>query len=570
MSDYEAVVIGSGFGGSISACRLAKKWPGKVLVLERGKSYPMGSFPRSPHDMARNFWNLSEERRTRPSHVPRDELHGMFDIRNYGHMDAVLAAGVGGGSLIYANVFLEPPDEVFAAGWPEGCTKQALQPYYDVVKSVLGSRPIPQNDDPRRRMIRTELFQAVAKEVGRESELVDINVFFGNNFNNPTAIGLQEKNRFGATQTSCVYCAECDVGCNTHSKNTLDLNYLYVAEHRYDAKILPEHLAIKIAPVDAAGDDDPSQSGEHGYRVYYKDLNAGAEMSVSTSRVVLSAGALGSTELLLRCRDIYKTLPGINANLGKRFSGNGDFLSFVIDGNRPAAPTYGPVITQRTDYNLFKDFDRDHAFIMEDASYPTFGAWYIEGARPALSHVSAIWNTLKSVLSRWFLGKSTGRIGYVFSKLLSGDWSYETSVLLCMGLDRGNGTVTLNENGRVDVDWPYKDSLPLYNAILQAGRRFQEHVKGRSFFALPNWWWPARKNVTVHALGGCILADTPAEGVTSAEPSTFGQVYEYTGLYVADGAIVPTAVGANPTATISALSERVAEGITGTVPDDNL
>ena len=110
----------------------------------------------------------------------------MFDIRNYGHMDTVICAGLGGGSLIYANVFLEPPDAVFEQGWPESCNKDTLQPYYQVVKLVLGSRPIPQNDDPRRRVIRTELYQQLAKEEGRDSKLVDINVFFGNDFDNPT------------------------------------------------------------------------------------------------------------------------------------------------------------------------------------------------------------------------------------------------------------------------------------------------------------------------------------------------------------------------------------------------
>ena len=227
--DYEAVVIGSGFGGAIAACRLAKKWPSKVMVLERGKRYPMGSFPRKPQDMARNFWNLPDERRPRPQNLQRDEMHGMFDIRNYRRMDAVVAAGLGGGSLIYANVFLEPPDAVFVEGWPQGLNRHTLQPYYQVAKEVLGARPLPQSSDPRRRVVRTELFQQIAREEGRDSQLVDINVFFGNDFSNPLPIGVQDKNRYGAVQTSCVYCAECDVGCNTHSKNTLDLNYLSIS-----------------------------------------------------------------------------------------------------------------------------------------------------------------------------------------------------------------------------------------------------------------------------------------------------------------------------------------------------
>lgn len=568
--EFEAVVIGSGFGGAISACRLAKKWPGKVLVLERGKRYPMGSFPRTPHAMASNFWNLPEEPRNRPRHIRRQAMHGMFDIRNYHHIDAVVAAGLGGGSLIYANVFLEPPEQVFQQGWPKDCNKQTLQPYYQIVRSVLGARPIPQNNDPRRRVRRTELFQELAKDEGRDSRLVDINVFFGNDFDQPLPIGTQDRNRYGALQTSCVYCAECDVGCNTHSKNTLDLNYLFVAEHRHGARIETEHLAERIVPVNARGEDDPGADGEHGYRVYYRDLVNDTDCSTLTRRVVVSAGTLGSTELLLRCRDVFKTLPELNANLGKRFSGNGDFLSFVIDGKRPADPNYGPVITQRTDYHLFDDFDRDRAFILEDASYPAFAAWYVEGVRPALSHLEAIWGTIRTALRRWLTGTTTGRIGYAFNKLLGHDLSYTSSVLLCMGLDRGNGTMGLDPHGYLSVDWPYKDNMSLYQAILDTGKRFRDRVQGNDFVPLPNWWWPVRNNITVHCLGGCILADTPSEGVTSADPETLGQVFGYKGLYVADGAIVPTAVGANPTATISALTERIAEGITGIAPDADL
>ena len=156
---FEAVVIGTGFGGAICTCRLSKKWPGKVMVLERGKRYPMGSFPRKPHDMANNFWNVPDEGRQRPKKLRKEQTHGLFDIRNFRHMDVVLAAGLGGGSLIYANVFLEPPDHVFDDRWPESCKKQQLKPYFDVAKQVLGSRPIPQNNDPRRRIIRTEVYQ---------------------------------------------------------------------------------------------------------------------------------------------------------------------------------------------------------------------------------------------------------------------------------------------------------------------------------------------------------------------------------------------------------------------------
>lgn len=573
---YEAVVIGSGFGGAISCCRLAQKWKGQVLLLERGKRYPMGSFPRSPHDVANNFWNPAGDKTKRPKHIrEKDDLRGMYDIRNFKRMDAVVSAGLGGGSLIYANVFLEPPVQLFECGWPEGVDKAFLQPYYDVAKSVLAARPIPSwENEPRRKIIRTELFQEFAENQGRDSTLADICVFFGNDHQNPTPIGEQQRNRYGAVQTSCTYCAECDLGCNTHSKNTVDLNYLYVAEHVHGAQIETECVAEKIVPLNAQGEEDSMAVGEHGYRVYYRDLNKGL-VSVDTRRVVVSAGTLGTNELLLRCRDVHGSLPRLSPRLGKRFSGNGDFLSFVVDGKKPADPNYGPVITQYTDYNLFKNHDPNHAFVLEDASYPSFVAWFVEGLQPSVNPLGMLkkaWNVLCSI-GRWLLnlamGKWSGSVVDLFHQMMKGDQSYKSVVLLCMGLDKGDGVLSLRD-GSLELDWPQTSSMPLYDAILAAGRKFKDFVESCVFFPLPTWYPPLRNNITVHSLGGCILADSPEQGVVSAGQQDRGQVFGYQGLYIADGSVLPTAVGANPIATISAVSEWIAEGITGIQPSDDL
>jgi cholesterol oxidase len=138
-----------------------------------------------------------------------------------------------------------------------------------------------------------------------------------------------------------------------------------------------------------------------------------------------------------------------------------------------------------------------------------------------------------------------------------------------MGLDNSNGKIKLDKSGFINIEWPYKENMSLYQAILDTGERFKRWCGGKIYIPLPNWLWPIRHNVTVHSLGGCRIADDPHKGVTSAAAETFGQVFAYRGLYVADGALLPTAVGANPVATISALSEKVAEGITGIKPDIN-
>jgi cholesterol oxidase len=569
---YEAVVIGSGFGGSVSACRLSKRWPGGVLLLERGKRYALGTYARTPHAFAHNLWStkFDPRARTRPSGVSKIEARGLFDVRNYKHLDVVIGAGLGGGSLIYANVFMEPPEEVFAQGWPENLKRRDLLPYYAVAKEVLGSRRIPEFSDPRRRVLRTELYQRLARKLGRDSRTVDINVFFGSDPNHPLEPGMQQTNRYGALQTSCVYCGECDIGCNYQAKNTLDLNYLHQAQSKYGAQIRTEHLVDRIVPISEEEADDSAATGRNGYRIYYRDLaNEGREETVTARRVIVCAGTLGSTEILLRCRDVFKSLSGISPQLGKGFSGNGDFLSFVVGTHSAADPNYGPVITQRIDFNLFEDFDRERAFILEDASYPAFLAWFVEGAKPGVLWLRSLWLTLRHVLAR-IKGHTTGPIGFALQDLLSGDLSYHTMVMLCMGLDRANGVMTLGRDGWLDINWPSRKNRQLYEAILRAGRELESASDGDVVFALPTWWWPFRKNVTVHPLGGCALSTDASAGVTSSLSESFGQIHGYTNLFVADGSIVPTAVGANPTATITALAERIAAGITGIEPTADL
>lgn len=580
---YEAVVIGSGFGGSVNFCRLSQKWGNKTLLLERGKRYPKGSFARSPKQMAESFWNVQGDDVDRPNHICSKNTLGLFDVRLFKKMDSVFSAGLGGGSLIYANVFLEPPEEVFQEGWPSKLNKKSLQPYYKIARQVLGARPIPPwEDDPRREIIRTKLFQEFAKHEQRTSKLADICVFFGNDYsyNNgkkPLDIGTQELNRYGAAQTSCTYCAECDVGCNTHSKNTLDLNYIFVGEQHHGGQILTECQAEKIILLDADGNDDNTADGTHGYRIEYRNFNRDIDTpsveSCFARRVIVSAGTFGTNELLLRCRDYYKTLPNLSSQLGKWFSGNGDFLSFVPKGQKLADPNYGPVISQYTDYNLFSNFSRTQGFVFEDASYPAFLAWLIEGVFPValprkiIRLLKQLWGWLKNLITS---GSWANSLGHTVHEMLAGDLSSKSSVLLCMGLDRGDGTLTLNSKGRIDLDWPQKTSMPLYQAILAAGNRYKEFVKAKLFIPLPTWSMPVSHNVTVHPLGGCILADTPEQGVVSADKNNRGEVFGYRGLYVADGSILPSAVGANPIATITATAEWIAEGITGIRPDASL
>ncbi|CAN5436441.1 GMC oxidoreductase [soil metagenome] len=584
---HEAVIIGSGFGGAVMCARLSRKWPGKVLLLERGKAYPIGSFPRSPHDLADNLWSPADDMRRRPKSVQRRKakrgaLVGMFDIRHFDQIDTVTAAGLGGGSLIYANVFLRPPDAVFEQGWPQSINRATLAPYYDVAQQVLGARTIPpvtNGQTDRRYIQRTIQFQNFAQHAGLPTKLADLTVYFGNDYSyrgtsQPTALGEQELNRYGARQTSCTYCGECDIGCNVQAKNSVDHNYLFVAQKAYDAEIRVEAVVDRIVPLDRELRDDPDSDGQHGYRVVYRNLRSGVEHNVTSRRVIVSAGTLGTSELLLRCRDVHRTLRRVSPRLGQQFSGNGDFLSFALEGTREINSTYGPVITQYTDHHLFTNFKRDQAFLLQDASYPTHAGWAAAVLAPALTPFQHLWNALKQVfrymLNSAYPGRKHSSVAPLANHLAAHDLSQYSAVLLCMGLDKANGSLRLNSSGYLDIDWPQQSNRPLYDAILNLGQRFTKFIGGKHFLPLPNWLWPIHNNVTVHALGGCALAETPEQGVVSALTGSRGQVFGYSRLYVADGSLMPTALGANPSATIAALSEWIAHEITGEMPTADL
>lgn len=567
MSDrlHEAVVVGTGFGGSITACRLAKRWPGEVLVLERGKRYPRGSFARAPEDMARNLWSV----RAGEDGAALPECRGLLDVRGMGRMDVIVAAGIGGGSLVYANVFLEPPDVVWDDNrWPASCNPHELAPYYAVARAVLGATPVP-IDARDRHVHRTALFERAARASGKTSTRADVNVFFGNDPDDPLPPGETQVNRYGVLQTSCTYCAECDVGCNVHAKNTLDLNYLHRAEHAHGATVVSDHVVESITPLDRDRRPDPDADGTHGYVVDGRSLDDGETHRHLTKRVVVAGGTLGSVELLLRSRDVLRTLPRLPDSLGRGFSGNGDFLMFVAGIEADTDATRGPVITQYTDHGLFED-PQDDGFILQDAGYPTFLAWFVEGAKPEIFKVRALFEFLRRVYARFVLGRSGGKVGSSVGALLRHGLTEGSAVLLFMGRDSSTGRLHLDGDGQLDGRWPRRANRRLYKRILAAGEAFNEAVGGKAAFAAPTWWLPFRRNVTVHPLGGCRLSESPTDGVTRATPDRFGQVHGYENLYVADGSLFPAAVGANPAATISALAERVAEGITGLAPDADL
>src|SRR3954449_2337507 len=306
---YDVVVVGSGFGGGIAACRLAEAGQ-SVCVLERGRRFAPTDFIEHPDEAPRLLWH----HRFNPG--------GLFDVRMMRDVTVICAAGVGGGSLVYANVQLRAPAEVFDEGWPAGITRAELDPWYTMTEAAL--EPVTTPDQPDLPKLRA--FAAAGARAGGTAERLPIAVHFGEEREHPFS---------GVRQGGCENLGRCDIGCPVGAKNTVDITYLARAE-QLGAEVRPLHLVTKLEP---------------GWKVTFKRLGGGGEGTVEAARVVLAAGTLGSTRLLLQNR---KALPGLSPALGTRFSGNGDALAVAFDPGGPdvqgARNGYGPVMTSRIDY----------------------------------------------------------------------------------------------------------------------------------------------------------------------------------------------------------------------------
>jgi cholesterol oxidase len=510
--NYDAVVIGSGFGGSINALRLSEA--GKsVLVLERGKRYKPGEFPRDIKDVNNIFWRYPK----------RADSRGLYDVRFLSGIATVVASGVGGGSLVYANIHIRPDAVVFDdPRWPGSYSRQSLDPYYDKVASMLGIAPIPTDT----KLVKRDVYRAAAQQLGREVFDPDMAV----KWSGPAQDGREP----------CRLVAECEFGCQFGSKNTLDFNYLARAE-ALGARVRPGSHVTRIEKDGA------------GYRVRYTDVAAGAEMSATARRVVLSAGTLGTNEILLRCRDVYRTLPNLSRRLGYGYSGNGDFLGSIQNSKTDLQPWVGPDVT-----SVIRYFEAAPQFTM---AAPTFnkavmtvlaslgqadGKWL----RPFSSLLWPLLNRLTPwACKKGLLSQPSKRPGPH-----AGDPARMTN-LFAIGRDNANGVIRL-KNGGVDITWDYERENRELIEKMDAAMREVSALYGGTYAPLMSWSI-FRRIITVHSLGGCHLSDSPDAGVVSAE----GEVHGYPGLFVADGSVIPTSIGFHPVMTISAVSERIAEAV---------
>lgn len=524
--DYDAIVIGSGFGGSITAWRLAER-NHRVLVLERGRRWDPSTYPRKPEDDW--IW----------SHTHPETYHGWADLRRFKGMAVIAGAGVGGGSLIYANVSAIPPQSVFESGWPAEITFEDLKAHYATVGSVMDVQQVP----VRQRSPRALLMEDAAAALGQSGRFAPATVAVSFDKNREfdfsvlpdTRNSTAFVNQHGARQGTCAQLGECDIGCRVLAKNTLDRNYLYLAENKGGAEVRPLHLVTWIEPT--AG----------GYRVSYSQLQNGAAIpgSSTAERVIVAAGTMGSTELLLQCRDVHRTLPALSPALGQHWSSNGDFLTPALYLHRDLWADRGITIGSVIDY--LDASDNGKTYWIQDGGTPNVLSKYFEALLNRLRRSPTETHLLAGLSMSTLLQHLT---------LLASNIAVAKHVMpwFAQGVDAGDGRLHLTD-GVLDLDWDITNSLKLFETIEQRHKSLS-HATGGHPFPLPSWPL-SHELITPHPLGGCGMASDSTQGVVNH----LGEVFGYRNLYVADGAIVPRPLGVNPSRTIGALAERIAASI---------
>lgn len=536
---YDVVVVGSGYGGSIAASRMSRMGK-KVCLMEKGKEFLPGQFPRTLKEAV-------QEMQFNKGKTEKGSNNGLYEFTVGSEISVFKGCGLGGTSLVNANVSIKPDPRVLTDPcWPAALRndiqsfEEGMQRAWDMLKP----NPYPENKNGYPVLKKTEAMRMSAGYMSEEFRLLDINVNFEDT----------EQNHVGIKQPKCNNCGDCVTGCNRGAKNTTAMNYLPDA-YNHGAEIFTN---LDVTYIKRKADN---------WQVYFYPLNAGREkfdsppLFVEAASVILSAGSLGSTEILLRSAQ-----KGLNISdmIGKKFTGNGDVLGFGYNndvpihaiglGNRSngGIGNVGPCITSVIDLR--------NRPVLED------GMTLEEGTVPG--PIRSIMVSALVTLSR-IMGKDSDRglKDYAREKwrevksLIRGPHHGaldHTQIYLVMSHDDGNGEMELRDD-RLNIHWKDVGRQKIFKKVSGELSSATAALGGN---IVPNPAWNKLLDydlVTVHPLGGCPMGDEASTGVVDHTGQVFiGEVgnHVHPGLYVMDGAVIPRPIGTNPLLTISALAER--------------
>ncbi|MDO9129845.1 MAG: GMC family oxidoreductase [Anaerolineales bacterium] len=517
---YDYVIIGSGFGGSVSAMRLTEKGY-SALVLERGKRFEDKDFPKSNWNIWKFLW------------LPALRCHGIFEMTFMNGLLALHGSGIGGGSLMYGNVLLEPDDRLFAApSWRHlNDWKKELRPHYDIARKMLGVTANP------RLWKADETCKEIAEELGYGGTFhpTEVGVFFGTeNVTVPDPYFGGE----GPARTGCNFCGGCMVGCRYNAKNTLDKNYLYFAEKR-GAQIIPEVKARDVRPL-PEGQPDGAR-----YEVVYSSSTSflfKPQKRVRARNVVVSAGTIGTLELLFRCREVTKSLPRLSPRLGDRARTNSENILGVTARGRDVDFSKGIAITSICSV--------DEVTRVEPVRYSDGASFIRTLTAPLINGSDSI--PARMLKTLWEIIRHP--LDFFYAKFFS-RWARYTTILLVMQTEENLTRIRLGRSfftfGRKGlVIRPEKEhiasELTLANQITRA---FAKKINGITATAFTDSLF--NFPTTAHFMGGVPFGRDDTEGVIDLNY----QVHNYPGLYVVDGSVMPANPGVNPSLTITALAE---------------
>ncbi|HKJ02270.1 MAG TPA: GMC family oxidoreductase [Longimicrobiales bacterium] len=509
--DADFLVVGSGFGGAVSALRLAEKGY-TVVVLEQGRRYLTQDFPRTNWTLGKYLW------------APALGLHGIQALSFFRHVTVVHGRGVGGGSLVYANTLVQPADPVFRRPeWGEGDWVRRLEPHYREARRMLGATPaagVGRTD---------ELLREIGRDLRGEDtfRVHDVGVYFGE-------AGVAAADPYfggrGPERTGCTRCGACMIGCPVGAKNTLDKNYLWLAE-RLGVRVVPETEATVIREVDG------------GYEVTTRTLRGGAGRVWRSGRVVVSGGVLGSVALLHRSRALGG-LPRLSPRLGHYVRTNSESI-LAAD-----APAGGESLADHVAITSgIQADDRTHVEMVRfnegsDALFWLLAPLLAGSARfPGLLRLlgGVVRHPLRFLGSLWPFGRAR-RTGIVLA--MQSTEGHLTLAYRRRWRGLGAGLATRIPPGET----PPVASIPVADEVTH---RLAGALGGGAWTTWPDLALGAP--LTAHILGGCRMAADADGGVV--DPS--GRAFGHPGVYVVDGSVVPVNLGVNPSLTITALSEYI-------------